>query len=96
VIDQVHESFDRMADFATKIRSDAWKGRPGRPIRNIINIAIGGSDHRPVMAYEALRRYTERNLTFRFVCTVDSTDFAETTRDLSAEETFSQLLGAVA
>jgi glucose-6-phosphate isomerase len=72
------------------------EGHPGRPIRNIINIAIGGSDHRPVMAYEALRRYTERNLTFRFVCNVDSTDFAETTRDLSAQETFHQFLGAVA
>jgi glucose-6-phosphate isomerase len=58
-----------VTDFATKIRSDAWKGHPGRPIRNIINNAIGGSDHRPVMAYEALRRYTESNLTLRFVST---------------------------
>lgn len=66
VVAQVHESFDRTADFATKIRSGAWKGHPGKPIRNIINIGIGASDHRPVMAYEALRRYTERNLTFRF------------------------------
>jgi glucose-6-phosphate isomerase len=84
---QVHEVLDRMADFATKIRSGAWKGHTGKPIRNIVNIGIGGSDLGPVMAYEALRHYTERNLTFRFVSNVDSTDFVEATRDLSAEET---------
>ena len=87
VVAQVHEVLDRMADFATKIRSGAWKGHTGKPIRNIVNIGIGGSDLGPVMAYEALRHYTERNLTFRFVSNVDSTDFAEATRDLSAEET---------
>jgi glucose-6-phosphate isomerase len=87
VVAQVHEVLDRMADFATKVRSGAWKGHTGKPIRNIVNIGIGGSDLGPVMAYEALRHYTDRNLTFRFVSNVDSTDFAEATRDLSAEET---------
>jgi glucose-6-phosphate isomerase len=87
VVAQVHEVLDRMADLATKIRSGAWKGHTGKPIRNIINIGIGGSDLGPVMAYEALRQYTDRNLTFRFVSNVDSTDFVEATRDLSAEET---------
>ncbi|MBV8179035.1 MAG: glucose-6-phosphate isomerase [Mycobacterium sp.] len=87
VVAQVHEVLDRMADFATKIRSGAWKGHTGKPIRNIVNIGIGGSDLGPVMAYEALRHYTHRNLTFRFVSNVDSTDFAEATRDLAAEET---------
>ena len=76
-----------MADFATKIRSGAWKGHTGKPIRNIINVGIGGSDLGPMMAYEALRHYADRNLTFRFVSNVDSTDFVEATRDLSAEET---------
>ncbi len=87
VVAEVHEVLDRMADFATKIRSGAWKGHTGKPIRNIVNIGIGGSDLGPVMAYEALRHYTDRDLTFRFVSNVDSTDFAEATRDLSAEET---------
>lgn len=87
VVAQVHEVLDRMAEFATKIRSGEWKGHTGKPIRNIVNIGIGGSDLGPVMAYEALRHYTERTLTFRFVSNVDSTDFAEATRDLSAEET---------
>jgi glucose-6-phosphate isomerase len=87
VVAQVHEVLDRMVDFATKVRSGAWKGHTGKPIRNIVNIGIGGSDLGPVMAYEALRHYTERNLTFRFVSNVDSTDFVEATRDLSAEET---------
>ena len=87
VVAQVHEVLDRMADFATKVRSGAWKGHTGKPIRNIVNIGIGGSDLGPVMAYEALRHYTDRNLTFRFVSNVDSTDFVEATRDLSAEET---------
>src|SRR5574340_1531488 len=87
VVAQVHEVLDRMADFATKIRSGAWKGHTGKPIRNIVNIGIGGSDLGPVMAYEALRQYTDRNLTFRFVSNVDSTDLVEATRDLAAEET---------
>jgi glucose-6-phosphate isomerase len=87
VVAQVHEVLDRMADFATKIRSGAWKGYTGKPIRNIVNIGIGGSDLGPVMAYEALRHYTDRDLTFRFVSNVDSTDFVEATRDLAAEET---------
>lgn len=87
VVEQVHEVLDRMGEFATKIRSGAWKGHSGKPIRNIVNIGIGGSDLGPVMAYEALRHYTERGLTFRFISNVDSTDFVEATRDLSAEET---------
>jgi len=87
VVAEVHEVLDRMADFATKVRSGAWLGHTGKPIRNIVNIGIGGSDLGPVMAYEALRYYTDRNLTFRFVSNVDSTDFAEATRDLAAEET---------
>jgi glucose-6-phosphate isomerase len=87
VVAEVHQVLDRMADFATKIRSGAWKGHTGKPIRNIINIGIGGSDLGPVMAYEALRHYTHRDLAFRFVSNVDSTDFVEASRDLSAEET---------
>jgi glucose-6-phosphate isomerase len=87
VVAEVHEVLDQMADFATKIRSGAWKGHTGKLIRNIVNIGIGGSDLGPVMAYEALRHYTDRDLTFRFVSNVDSTDFVEATRDLAAEET---------
>jgi glucose-6-phosphate isomerase len=87
VVAEVHGVLDRMAAFATKIRSGEWKGHTGKPIRNIVNIGIGGSDLGPVMAYEALRHYTDRNLTFRFVSNVDSTDFVEATRDLAAEET---------
>ncbi|MEV0458188.1 glucose-6-phosphate isomerase [Catellatospora methionotrophica] len=87
VVAQVHEVLDRMADFANKIRSGAWLGHTGRPIRNIVNIGIGGSDLGPVMAYEALRHYTDRDLTFRFVSNVDATDFVEATRDLDAEQT---------
>jgi glucose-6-phosphate isomerase len=87
VVAEVHEVLDRMADFATKIRTGAWKGHTGKPIRNIVNIGIGGSDLGPVMAYEALRHYTDRNLTFRFISNVDSTDFAEATRDLAADQT---------
>jgi len=87
VVAQVHEVLDRMAGFADKVRSGEWKGHTGRPIRNIVNIGIGGSDLGPVMAYEALRFYTRRDLTFRFVSNVDSTDFVEATRDLAAEET---------
>jgi glucose-6-phosphate isomerase len=87
VVAQVHEVLDRMADFATKIRSGAWRGHTGKPIRNIVNIGIGGSDLGPVMAYEALRYYTDRSLRFRFVSNVDSTDLVEATRDLAADET---------
>jgi glucose-6-phosphate isomerase len=84
---QVHEVLGRMADFAERIRSGEWKGHTGRSIRNIVNVGIGGSDLGPVMAYEALRHYTRRDLTFRFVSNVDSTDFVEATRDLQAAET---------
>jgi len=87
VVAQVHEVLDRMAEFSEKIRSGAWRGHTGKPIRNVINIGIGGSDLGPVMAYEALRYYTDRDMTFRFVSNVDSTDFVEATRDLAAEET---------
>jgi glucose-6-phosphate isomerase len=87
VVAEVHEVLDRMADFATKIRSGAWKGHTGKPIRNIVNIGIGGSDLGPVMAYEALRHYSRRDLTFRFVSNVDATDFVEATSDLAADET---------
>ncbi|HEY2550667.1 MAG TPA: glucose-6-phosphate isomerase [Streptosporangiaceae bacterium] len=87
VVKQVHEVLDRMADFAIRIRSGQWQGYTGKPIRNVINIGIGGSDLGPVMAYEALRHYAKRDLTFRFVSNVDATDFAEATRDLYADET---------
>jgi glucose-6-phosphate isomerase len=87
VVAEVHEVLDRMADFADRVRSGAWLGHTGKPVRNIVNIGIGGSDLGPVMAYEALRHYSDRGLTFRFVSNVDATDFAEATRDLAAEET---------
>jgi glucose-6-phosphate isomerase len=87
VVAQVHEVLDRMAAFADQIRSGQWKGHTGKPIRNVINIGIGGSDLGPVMAYEALRHYSDRDLIFRFVSNVDSTDLVEATRDLAAEET---------
>jgi glucose-6-phosphate isomerase len=87
VVRQVHEVLDRMADFANRVRSGAWKGYTGKPIRNVINVGIGGSDLGPVMAYEALRHYATRDITFRFVSNVDSTDFVEATRDLNADET---------
>ncbi len=87
VVAQVHEVLDRMGAFAERVRSGEWKGHTGKPIRNIVNIGIGGSDLGPVMAYEALRAYSQRELTFRFVSNVDSTDFVEATRDLRAEET---------
>ena len=87
VVAQVHEVLDRMTDFALRVRSGEWKGYTGKTIRNIVNVGIGGSDLGPVMAYEALRYYSRRDLTFRFVSNVDSTDFAEATRDLSADET---------
>jgi glucose-6-phosphate isomerase len=83
----VHEVLDAMAAFSDRIRSGEWKGFTGKPIKNIVNIGIGGSDLGPVMAYEALRFYTRRDLTFRFVSNVDSTDFVEATHDLSADET---------
>ncbi|HEX6471110.1 MAG TPA: glucose-6-phosphate isomerase [Streptosporangiaceae bacterium] len=87
VVAQVHDVLDRMAAFASRIRSGEWTGHTGRPITNIVNIGIGGSDLGPVMAYEALRHYSRRDMTFRFVSNVDSTDFVEATRDLSAAET---------
>jgi len=87
VVAQVHEVLDRMRDFATRVRSGEWKGHTGKRIRNVVNVGIGGSDLGPVMAYEALRHYSQRDLTFRFVSNVDSTDFVEATRDLAADET---------
>jgi glucose-6-phosphate isomerase len=87
VVAQVHEVLGRMADFASRIRSGEWKGHTGKPIANVVNVGIGGSDLGPVMAYEALRHYTTRDITFRFVSNVDSTDFAEATRDLDPEQT---------
>jgi glucose-6-phosphate isomerase len=87
VVAEVHEVLDRMTSFAQRIRSGEWKGYTGKPIRNVINVGIGGSDLGPVMAYEALRHYSRRDMTFRFVSNVDSTDFVEATRDLYADET---------
>src|SRR6202034_2905850 len=87
VVAQVHEVLGRMADFANRVRSGDWKGYTGKPVKNVINVGIGGSDLGPVMAYEALRHYSTRDITFRFVSNVDSTDFVEATRDLDAAET---------
>jgi glucose-6-phosphate isomerase len=87
VVPGVHEVLDRMAAFSDRVRSGAWKGHTGKRIRNIVNIGIGGSDLGPVMAYEALRHYSDRGLTLRFVSNVDGTDFAEATRDLDPAET---------
>jgi glucose-6-phosphate isomerase len=87
VVPEVHVVLDKMAGFANRVRGGDWKGHTGKRIRNVINIGIGGSDLGPVMAYEALRHYSERSMTFRFVSNVDGTDFAEAVRDLSAEET---------
>ena len=87
VVPAVHAVLDRMSDFSNRLRSGAWKGHTGKRIRNVINIGIGGSDLGPVMAYEALRHYSDRNLTMRFVSNVDGTDFAEATRDLDPAET---------
>ncbi len=87
VVPQVHAVLDKMAGFADRVRSGDWKGATGKRIRNVVNIGIGGSDLGPVMAYEALRHYSDRNLTFRFVSNVDGTDFAEAVRDLQADET---------
>jgi glucose-6-phosphate isomerase len=87
VVKDVHEVLDRMADFAERVRSGVWTGHTGKRIRNVVNIGIGGSDLGPVMAYRALRAYSQRDLTFRFVSNVDGTDIAEATRDLDPEET---------
>jgi len=87
VVKEVHGVLDRMAAFCEKVRSGDWKGHTGKPIRNVVNIGIGGSDLGPVMAYEALRHYSKRDMTFRFVSNVDGTDFVECTRDLDPEET---------
>jgi glucose-6-phosphate isomerase len=87
VVPEVHRVLDKMAEFADRIRSGEWKGHTGKRIRNVINIGIGGSDLGPVMAYEALKYYSDRGMTFRFVSNVDGTDFVEATRDLDAAET---------
>ncbi|HTS55313.1 MAG TPA: glucose-6-phosphate isomerase [Burkholderiales bacterium] len=87
VVPEVHAVLDKMTDFANRFRSGEWKGHTGRRIRNVVNIGIGGSDLGPVMAYEALRHYSERGMTFRFVSNVDGTDFAEAVQDLDPAET---------
>jgi glucose-6-phosphate isomerase len=87
VVPQVHAVLDKMTDFANLVRGGQWKGHGGKPIRNVVNIGIGGSDLGPVMAYEALKYYSDRAMTFRFVSNVDGTDFVEATRDLDAAET---------
>ena len=87
VVPEVHAVLDKMANFSDRVRSGEWKGHTGKRIRNVVNIGIGGSDLGPVMAYEALRHYSARDMTFRFVSNVDGTDFAEATRDLDAAET---------
>ncbi len=87
VVPGVHAVLDRMADFSTRVRTEAWTGFTGKAIRNVVNIGIGGSDLGPVMAYEALRHYSDRRLTVRFVSNVDGTDFVEATRDLDPAET---------
>ena len=87
VVPEVHAVLDRMADFSNRVRGGEWKGHTGKRIRNVINIGIGGSDLGPVMAYEALKHYSERSMTFRFVSNVDGTDFAEAVQDLDPAET---------
>ncbi len=87
VVPPVHAVLDKMAAFADRVRSGEWKGHTGKRIRNVVNIGIGGSDLGPVMAYEALRHYSQRDLTFRFVSNVDGTDFVEAVQDLQADET---------
>jgi glucose-6-phosphate isomerase len=87
VVPKVHCVLDRMADFSNRVRSGEWTGHTGKRIRNVINIGIGGSDLGPAMAYEALKYYADRTLTFRFISNVDSTDFAEAVRDLDPSET---------
>src|SRR5271163_3587283 len=80
VVPDVHAVLDSMADFSNRVRTRAWKGHTGKPIRNIVNIGLGGSDLGPVMAYAALKHYSDRALTFRFVSNIDGTDFAEAVR----------------
>ena len=87
VVPAVHEVLDKMAEFSNRVRSGAWKGHTGKRIRNVVNIGIGGSDLGPVMAYEALKYYSDRAMTFRFVSNVDGTDLAEAVRDLDPAET---------
>jgi glucose-6-phosphate isomerase len=87
VVKEVHETLDRMGDFCERVRSGEWVGHSGKPIRNVVNIGIGGSDLGPTMAYEALKHYSRREMTFRFVSNVDATDFVESTRDLDPAET---------
>ena len=87
VVPEVHAVLDAMAGFSDRVRSGAWKGHTGKRIRNIVNIGIGGSDLGPVMAYEALKHYSDRAMTFRFVSNVDGTDLVEATRDLDPAET---------
>jgi glucose-6-phosphate isomerase len=87
VVPDVHAVLARMADFANRVRGGQWTGHSGKPIRSVVNIGIGGSDLGPVMAYEALKHYSNRTMTFRFVSNVDATDFVEATRDLNPEET---------
>src|SRR5208337_4969303 len=87
VVPEVHAVLDKMADFSNRIRSGEWKGQTGKRIRSVINIGIGGSDLGPVMAYEALKHYSNRGMTFRFVSNVDGTDFAEAVHDLDPGET---------
>jgi glucose-6-phosphate isomerase len=87
VVPKVHAVLDRMGNFANRVRSGEWKGHTGKRIRNVINVGIGGSDLGPVMAYEALKYYTDRTMTFRFVSNIDGTDFAEAVRDLDPSET---------
>jgi glucose-6-phosphate isomerase len=87
VVPEVHTVLDKMAEFSDRVRSGAWKGHTGKRIRNVVNIGIGGSDLGPVMAYEALRHYSQRDMTFWFVSNIDGTDFAEAVRDLDPAET---------
>ncbi len=87
VVPQVHAVLDKMTEFSSRVRSGEWKGYTGKPIRNIVNVGIGGSDLGPVMAYEALRHYSDRDKTFRFVSNVDGTDFVEAVQDLNPAET---------
>src|SRR5579859_1882222 len=87
VVPEVHAALNRMAAFSLRVRSGEWQGHTGKRIRNVVNIGIGGSDLGPVMAYEALRHYSDRGMTFRFVSNVDGIDFVEATRDLDPAET---------
>ncbi|HEY2056279.1 MAG TPA: glucose-6-phosphate isomerase, partial [Solirubrobacterales bacterium] len=87
VVKEVHETLDRMGAFCERVRDGEWRGHTGKEIRNVVNIGIGGSDLGPVMAYEALRHYSRREMTFRFVSNIDGTDFVEATRDLDPQET---------